>query len=106
MTESVLCRTICRARLVPFVHPLEYNLQSTASINDVFELAPAAGPSVIEIGHKISNMAPTDLKDIQAHIHELLPGLDSRTVIEYTLLMASALKVNILNVIWYTSILP
>lgn len=89
-----LCRVICRARLIPFIHPLEYNLLSTSTINKAYELAPAAGPLLVNIGCRLSNIEAQDLKNIQAHIKDVLPNLDSRAVMEYTILMASALQVN------------
>ena len=92
-----MCRIICRARLVPFVHPLEYNLQATATIANLFEMAPAAGPEMIKIGYNIANLQPEGLEDMQAHVREMLPGLDSRGVMEYTLLLASALMVRQLS---------
>ena len=73
-----------------FPHPLEYNLQSTKSI---FTLAPAAGPAVVRIGHDIACMEPTSLEDVQDHVKDKLPNLDSRATIEYSLLLASALTV-------------
>ena len=76
-----------------FPHHLEYNLQSTEAINEIFSLAPVAGPAVVRIGYNVACMQPTKLKNIQAHIKEMLPNLDSRAVIEYSLLLASALEV-------------
>ena len=71
--------------------PTEYNLQSTSSIHQVFSLAPAARPALI--GNSLACMDPTELEKVQSHIHEVLPGLDSRGVIDYGLLLASSLKV-------------
>ncbi len=65
-------RVVCRARIVVFPHHLEYNLQSTQSINEIFSLAPAAGPAVVKIGHSVACMQPTKLMDMQAHIKEML----------------------------------
>lgn len=88
-----MCRVICRARLIPFLHPLEYNLLSTPIINEAYELAPAAGPLLVSIGCRLSNIEARDLETIQTHIKGLLPNLDSRVVMEYTILMAAALQV-------------
>ena len=51
------------------------------------------GPLLVKIGHTLSNIKAEDLKHIQTHIKGILPNLDSRAVIEYTILMASALQV-------------
>ena len=80
-----------------FSHPLEYSLQSTKSINKIFTLAPAAGPAVVRIGHDIASMEPTSLEDVQDHVKEKLPNLDSRATIEYSLLLASTLTVCIIR---------
>ena len=93
ITCIIIYRFICRARLIPFIHPLQYNLQSTTSINEAYEVAPAAGPSLIRIGHYLANMEPKALEKVQAHVQTLVPLLDSRGVIEYTILVASALLV-------------
>lgn len=80
--------------MIPFIHPLEYDLLSTPTINKAYELAPAAGPALVNIGYRLSNTNARDLEDIQAHIKDVLPNLDSRGVMEYTVLMGSALQVN------------
>ena len=60
-------------------------------------MAPAAGPEMIKIGYNIANLQPEGLEDMQAHVREMLPGLDSRGVMEYTLLLSSALMVRQLS---------
>ena len=54
-------------------------------------MAPAAGPSLIRIGHYLANIEP---KALQEHVQTLVPLLDSHGVIEYTILVASALLVS------------
>ena len=93
ITINNFFRVVCRGRIVYFPHPLEYNLQSTTTINEIFAVAPAAGPAIVDIGNSVSSMEPSELREIQLHISEVLPELDSRGVIEYSLLLASALKV-------------
>ena len=83
---------ICRARLIPFTHPLQYNLQS------INEASPAAGPSLIRIGHYLANIEPKVLENVQQHVQTLVPLLDSCGVIEYTILVASALLVSMTSV--------
>ena len=39
-----------------FPHHLEYNLQSTEAINEIFSLAPAAGPAIVKIGYNVACM--------------------------------------------------
>ena len=89
----LLYKVICRARLTPFIHPLEYNLPSTSTINKAYDLAPVAGPLLVNIRYRLSNIDAQDLEDIQTHIKDVLPNLDSRAVMEYTIPMGSALKV-------------
>jgi len=92
-TYILICRVVCRARIVFFPHPLQYNLQSTSSINNVFSTVAAAGPAVVSIGHSLSCMEPSELQTIQSHVKKVVPELDSRGIIEYTFLLAGALKV-------------
>ena len=73
-TYTFTHRVVCRGRIVVFPHPLEYNLQSTQSINEIFSLAPAAGPAVV---HDMASMEPTSLEDVQDHVKEKLPNFDS-----------------------------
>ena len=89
----VTCRIVCRARIVPFDHQLEYNLLSTSSINHAFDLAPAAGPCLVNIGHRVASTEPEELTAVQSHISDVLPELDSRGTMEYTLLLTSAIAV-------------
>ena len=71
------CRVVCRALLIPFLHQLDYNIQSSAAIHDA---APAAS------GHE-------ELSDIKAHVTCVLTGVDARIIMEYSVLIASALLV-------------
>ena len=66
---------------------------STLIINRAYDLAPAAGPLLVKVGCRLSNIEAKDLEKIQTHIKDVLPNLDSRVVMEYTVLMASALQV-------------
>ena len=61
-------------------------------------MAPAAGPSLIRIGHYLANIEPKALEKVQEHVQTLVPLLDSRGVIEYTILVASALFVSMKSV--------
>ena len=63
---------------MPFQHQLEYNLLSTSSRNAAFDRAPAAGPCVVKIGHRVACTAPEQLTAVQPHVSDVLPELDSR----------------------------
>ena len=54
------CRVVCRALLIPFIHQLDYNIQSSAAIHDAYEAAPAAGPVLISIGHQLMTIGHED----------------------------------------------
>ena len=79
---------------MPFQHQLEYNLLSTSSINAAFDRAPAAGPCVVKIGHRVACTAPEQLTAVQSHVSDVLPELDSRGKMVFTpLLLMSAIAV-------------
>ena len=59
-----------------------------------YDLAPAAGPLLVKVGCRLSNIEAKDLEEVQTHIKDVLPSLDSRVIIEYTVLIASALQVH------------
>ena len=80
--------------MIPFLHQLDYNIQSSAAIHNAYEVAPAAGPVVIGIGHQLVNIRDDDLNEIKAHVSTVLPGVDARIVMEYSVLIASALLVS------------
>lgn len=90
MLVSSTSRVVCRALLIPFIHQLDYNIQSSSTIHNAYEPAPAAGPLLIGIGHKPVNIDDDKLKVIKTHVSCVLPGVDSRIV-----LIASGLLVNI-----------
>ena len=96
MLVSSTSRVVCRALLIPFIHQLDYNIQSSSTIHNAYELAPAAGPLLIGIGHQLVNIDDDKLKVIKTHVSRVLPGVDSRIVMEYSVLIASALLVNII----------
>lgn len=85
----IVYRVICRARLVPFPHELEYDLQSTTGINKAFNVAPAAGPLLIKLGHQLASMQvysePQEFIEVQNHVKSTLPELDSQGAMEYIL---------------------
>ena len=87
-------RVLCRAKLIPFVHELKYNLLATRVINQAFDDAPSALPSLLHLGSKLSDMEPTILQSVMSKIQEAIPTLDSRILMEYTLTLASALVVS------------
>ena len=86
-------RVLCRAKLIPFVHELRYNLLATRVINHAFDDAPSALPSLLHLGSKLSDMEPHALQSIMSKIQEAIPTLDSRILMKYTLTLASALVV-------------
>lgn len=88
-----ISRVVCRALLIPFIHQLDYKIQSSTVFN-AYELAPAAGPVLIGIGHQLVNIDDDKLEEIKSHVSRVLPGVDSRIVMEYSVLIASALLVN------------
>lgn len=92
-THPHFSRILCRAKLIPFLHKVKYNLLQTTKINAAFDSAPAALPHLIHVGYSLSRLNPTDLTNIMNMIQEALPTLDSRIVMEYTLTVASALMV-------------
>ena len=81
---------MCRALLIPFLHQLDYNIQSSAAIHNAYESAPAAGPVLISIGHQLVNIGDDELSDIKAHVARVSTGVDARIVMEYSVLIASA----------------
>ena len=83
-------RVLCRAKLIPFVHELRYNLLATRVINHAFDDAPSALPSLLHLGSKLSDMDPHALQLVMSKIKEAIPTLDSRILMEYTLTLASA----------------
>ena len=87
-------KVVCRALLIPFIHQLDYKIQSSSTIYNAYELAPAAGPVLIGIGHQLVNIDDDKLEEIKSHVSRVLPGVDSRIVMEYSVLIASALLVN------------
>ena len=92
---------MCRALLIPFLHQLDFNIQSSAAIHNAYEVAPAAGPALIGIGYDLVNIRDEELNDIKAHVSRVLPGVDARIVMEYSVLIASALLVNYPSVVLY-----
>ena len=84
---------MCRALLIPFLHQLDYNIQSSVTIHDAYEAAPAAGPVLISIGHQLMTIGHEELSDIKAHVTRVLTGVNARIVMEYSVLIASALLV-------------
>ena len=83
-------RVLCRAKLIPFVHELRYNVLATGKINEAFDTAPSALPSLLHLRSMLSDMQPSCLK---SKIQEAIPTLDSRILMEYTITLASALVV-------------
>ena len=90
---TCLHRVLCRAKLIPFVHELKYNLLATRAINWAFDDASSALPSLLHLGSKLSDMEPNTLQVIMNKIQDAIPTLDSRILMEYTLTLASALVV-------------
>ena len=79
---------------LPFPHQLDYNIQSSAAIHNAYKNAPAAGPVLIGIGHQLVNIRDDDVDEIKTHVSSVLPGVDARIVMEYSVLIASALLVS------------
>ena len=71
---------MCRALLIPFLHQLDYNIQSSAAIHHAYEVSPAAGPILIAIGHELMNIRGDELNEIKSHVSRVLPGGDGRIV--------------------------
>ena len=90
-THLTLLRYVCRASLIPFVHEVPYKLSKTAIINRVFEKAPAALPALV---NQLAQVDPKDLTDVMDYIQTLVPELDSRIVLGYTLTLCSAMTVS------------
>ena len=59
---TCLHRVLCRAKLIPFVHELRYNLLATRAINRAFDDASSALPSLLHLGSKLSDMEPNSLQ--------------------------------------------
>lgn len=78
---------------MPFVHEVQYDLKNTESINTSFEEASAALPTLVKLGHRLSHVDPEDMTTVQKHIESVVPNLDSRVAMEYTVTMSSALVV-------------
>ena len=89
----LLCRVLCRAKIIPFVHEVKYNMLATHIINKAFDDAPSALPSLLSLGAKLSDMKPSALQVVMRKIQQAIPTLDSRTLMEYTVTLASALVV-------------
>lgn len=89
-----LCRIVCRALLIPFIHQLDYKIQSSSTIFNAYKFAPAAGPVMIGTGHQLVNIDNDKVDEIKSHVSRVLPGVDSRIVMDYSVLIASALLVN------------
>ena len=59
-------RVLCRAKLIPFVHELRYNVLATRKINEAFDTAPSALPSLLHLGSMLSDMQPSCLQIIMS----------------------------------------
>lgn len=92
-TSLYICRVLCRAKLIPFLHELKYDLKATNVINQAFDDAPSALPSLLHLGSKLSDMEPNSLQSVMGKIQEAIPTLDTRILMEYTITLASALVV-------------
>ena len=79
------------------MHEVPYKLSKRAIINRVFEKAPAALPALVNLGHQLAQVDPKDLADVMDYIQTLVPELDSRIVLGYTLTLCSAMTVGYMH---------
>ena len=86
-------RIICRVKFIPFEHELKYTLAHASQINSAFEMAPAALPHLIFIGKLLVNARPETMQQFMDFVESLVPGVDSRLLMEYTVTMAAAMAV-------------
>ncbi len=84
-------------KLIPFLHEVKYDLTHTHAINQAFEMAPAALPQLVHLGYQLMQTDPESLKGLMSFIEDLVPSLDSRIVMEYTLTLASARVVSCIS---------
>lgn len=86
-------RIICRVKFIPFEHELKYNLTHADKIKTAFELAPATLPHLVFMGNLLVDARSDTMQQLMDFVESLLPRLDSRLLMEYTLTMAAAMVV-------------
>ena len=77
--------------LIPFDHPLEYNLHSVEEVNTAMSHLTSAIPNCLEIGHQLCQLPPTTFTHIKENLDDKLKNsVDERFLFAYCRLIVTA----------------